>query len=185
MKRQAVIKGCILLITSSLVVIGGAAVVPALPQIRDQFITVPHSDLLARMILALPNLMITLCAFFAGWIIDRIGRRKLLISGLFLYVASGSLPFFLTSIYPILLCRLVFGIALASLMTTSTTLIADYFSGEQRNRLMGVQAGCMAFGAMAVLLLSGFCADISWRAPFLMYLCALCVIPLAFKYIHE
>jgi MFS family permease len=52
------------------------------------------------------------------------------------------------------------------MMTTATTLIADYYEGERRSAVMGQQAAFMGFGGVVFLVLGGVLADLSWRAPF-------------------
>ena len=62
------------------------------------------------------------------------------------------------------------GLAVAGVMVSATTLIADYFKGDARANFMGLQAAFMGFGGVIFLSVGGFIADVNWRLPFLIYL---------------
>jgi MFS family permease len=58
---------------------------------------------------------------------------------------------------------------MAGVMTGATTLLADYFRGPARDRVMGEQGAFMGLGGVVFLLAAGELAEVSWRLPFLMY----------------
>jgi MFS family permease len=70
-------------------------------------------------------------------------------------------------------------------MTSATTLIADYYAGEQRAKLLGLQTGFLGIGGTIFITLTGFLADLNWRAPFLIHLVALAVLPLVLVFLYE
>ena len=76
-----------LMTISMMTVMAGAIVAPALPQIETAFAAFPDSDLLAKLVLAIPALAIALFAPLSGVLVDRFGRRRLMLIGLGLYVA--------------------------------------------------------------------------------------------------
>jgi MFS family permease len=155
----------------------GATVAPALPAMRAHFSDVDQVGLLVRLVLTLPALAIALAAPGAGWLIDRFGRRPLLIGAIVVYALAGSSGLILDSLGGILAGRVVLGLAVAVIMTSATALIADIYDGPARARFIGRQAGSMAFGGVVFLLLGGVLADVSWRGPFLVYLLAVFVVP--------
>ncbi len=167
-----------LLLTSTMTVMAGSTIAPALPQIGQFFQTAPRAELLVKLMLTLPGLFTAIAGPFAGIIIDRFGRKKLLAAGVILYGFAGSSGFLLNSLTGLLIGRAFLGISVAGIMTVSVTLIADYYQGEKRNRVMGIQAASMGFGGVVFLILGGFLADLSWRFPFLIYTSAFAVFPL-------
>jgi MFS family permease len=175
----------ILLLASSLTVMAGATVAPSLPQISRIFSGTPDSEILTRLILTGHALFIAVCAPIVGLIIDRVGRRKMLLGSLFLYGLSGSSGWYLESLTSILVGRAFLGVAVAGVMTTCTTLIADYYLDDERKAFMGMQAAFMGFGGVVFVALGGVLADLSWRAPFLVYLSSLLLIPWAFLFMYE
>lgn len=174
-----------LMFLSTMTVMAGAIVAPALPQIKQTFIHTPFIDLLAKSVLTLPALFIALFGPVVGYILDRYGRKKMLFYALVLYAIAGTSGLFLDDLYSILVGRAFLGIAVSGIMTTATTLIGDYYWGEERNRLMGFQASFMALGGVLFLVLSGFLADLSWRGPFGVYIFALMLVPMVAVYIFE
>ena len=163
----------------------GATIAPALPLIEIHFSDIPNAALLTRLVLTIPALFIALSSFAAGHLVDRYGRLPVIYSGLILYALSGMAPLIIDNIYLILISRALLGIGVAGLMTSLTTLIADYFEGEERNRFMGLQASFMALGGFVFLLAGGSIAEFGWRWPFLLYGLALLIFPLTKLGLYE
>lgn len=166
-----------LLLVSTLTVMAGATIAPSLPAMRQHFSAVPNADYWVRLVLTVPALFIAIGAPIAGGFIDRFGRKGLLAASVFLYGLAGSSGFLLNSIDFILVGRVLLGLSVAGIMTTATTLIADYYLGAARAQFLGLQAAFMGFGGMVFLTLGGFLADINWRLPFLIYLLAWLIFP--------
>ena len=174
-----------LLMTASLAVMAGAIVSPSLPALEQHFSHIPRVDYLSRFIITVPSLFMAVLAPFAGYVIDTFGRRKLLIGGILLYAAAGVGGAIFDSITAILISRAFLGISTAAIMTTIGTLVGDYFSGATRNRFMGYRNASNNFGGVIYLVLGGFVATVDWRAPFLIYLVALAILPMVVKFIIE
>ena len=167
-----------LLFTSSMTVMAGATISPALPQIQQFFQNEPNSEFWVKLLLTLPALFTAIGAPFAGMIIDRFGRKPLLIGAVTLYGLAGGSGCVLSSLTGLLIGRAFLGLAVGAIMTTSIALIADYYQGPKRNQIMGTQAAFMGYGGVVFLTLGGFLADIGWRIPFLIYLSAFAILPL-------
>lgn len=167
-----------LLFTSSMTVMAGATISPALPQIQQFFQNEPNSEFWVKLLLTLPALFTAFGAPFAGMIIDRFGRKPLLIGAVTLYGLAGGSGCVLSSLTGLLIGRAFLGLAVGAIMTTSIALIADYYQGPKRNQIMGTQAAFMGYGGVVFLTLGGFLADIGWRIPFLIYLSAFAILPL-------
>lgn len=163
----------------------GATIAPSLPQIKATFSEVENIDLLSRLILTAPALFIAIGAPLAGNLTDKFGRLPMLFEGIVLYALSGTAPFFLSDVYSIIASRSLLGVAVAAIMTSLTTLIGDYYQGEERNQTLGLQGAFMAFGGFVFLTAGGLLADLNWRYPFLIYGTALILLPFAFKKLHE
>lgn len=174
-----------LLLVSSLTVMAGATIAPALPSMQAHFSGVESINFWVRLVLTLPALLIVMSAPFSGMIVDRWGRLKLLMPSLILYGLAGSSGFYLESLGGILAGRALLGVAVAGVMTSSTTLIADYYQGPERSQFMGWQAAFMSFGGVIFLTAGGGLAEISWRWPFAIYLFSIILIPLAVFALRE
>ena len=139
----------------------------------------------ALTLLFASSLAIMSGAAVAGVIVDRWGRKRLLLFATALFAVGGSSGFFVETLAGVLIGRAILGIAVAGVMTASTTLIADYFTGDHRNRLMGMQGAWMGLGGVVYVAAGGLLADISWRAPFLIYASALLALPVMVAAIRE
>lgn len=174
-----------LLLISSLTVMAGAIIAPALPLISDHFQGIPSRDLLTKLILTVPALFIAITSPFAGYALDRFGKVRLLLGSMVLYAIAGSSGLYLENIYAILVGRAFLGISVSFSMTGATALVGDYLEGQDRANFLGLQGAFMAFGGTVFVTLAGLLADMSWRYPFGVYLSALFVLTLSAKVLFE
>ncbi|MEO1023488.1 MAG: MFS transporter [Bacteroidota bacterium] len=174
-----------LLVISTLTVMAGATIAPALPSMQVHFADQPHADFWVKMVLTLPGLFIVLGAYVAGLLIDRTSKKMVLLVSILLYALAGGSGLIADTLVGVLIGRAVLGLGVAGIMTTVITLVADYYSGAERAKVLGLQSSFMALGGVIFLSLGGFLADIHWRMPFAIYLSAAILVPLAWKYILE
>lgn len=163
-------QGLALIVTATLPVTPLLSLVPNVPQLFQHFGAVPHSDVLVPMILTMPSACIALLAPVAGTLLDRFGRRRVLLAAVLLYTVCGLLPLGLNSLPAVLVAQLGVGVGEAIIMPACQTLMGDFFQGEERQRWLGVQGVLGAILATAVVLGGGALGTISWHAPFLMNL---------------
>ena len=145
---------------------------PAVPAIIDHFAADPDARWKVPMMVSAPGLTIALIAPFAGWFVDRIGRRPLLIGATFLYGIVGTAPFFLDSLSAVFISRLLLGVAEAAILTVVNTLIGDYWDDEGRRDWLMLQGVAGPFLASGVIALAGPATAIRWNGIFLVYLIA-------------
>lgn len=174
-----------ILATSSLPVMAGAIITPTLPRIRDVFADHPDALLLSKLTLTLPAIVIAVVAPLAGLWIDRFGRKPLLVTSLIVFGLGGTTGLYVDGFPALLGGRALLGLGIAGVMTAATTLIADFFDGEARNRFMGMQSVFMALGGMIYVTLGGALADISWRGPFAVYGVGFLFAVLAWRILSE
>ncbi len=174
-----------LLLVSSFSVMANATIAASMPQMAAVFSDTPNAPFLAKMILTAPALFIVVCAPLAGLVIDRYGRLKFLFASMLLYGFAGASGFFLDGLHQILIGRAILGVAVAGIMTTTTTLLGDYFVGEERLRYAGLQGMFMSFAGVVFVGAGGILAEFDWRWPFLIYLSAWAALLPAVKYLRE
>jgi MFS family permease len=171
-----------LLLTSSMTVMAGATISPALPRIQEHFAGGDQDhQLWVKLLLTIPALFTAIGGAPSGVLIDRYGRRLPLAMAVLLYGVAGSSGLWLDSIGALLVGRAFLGLAVAMVTTASAALIADYYQGPQRVKVMGVQAAAMGIGGIVFVLFGGLLSDLSWRLPFLIYLVAFAVLPLVWQ----
>lgn len=175
---NSVLTKATLLLVSTLTVMAGATIAPSLPAMQEHFREVGDAALWVRLVLTLPALFIVIGSLVAGVVVDRFGRKPLLLAAAALYGSAGASGYVLDSLFHILIGRAFLGFAVAGIMVTATTLITDYYSGAARAAFLGLQAAFMGLGGVIFLSLGGFLADQNWRFPFLIYLFAWLLVPL-------
>ncbi|MDQ0456765.1 MFS transporter [Rhizobium paknamense] len=178
-------QGLLLVAVAWLAPIGSTLFAPVLPHMIEHFSAVPHAALLAPVALVTPALLVALLAPVAGLLADRFGRRRLLMAALTVYALAGIAPFWIDNLYGIILTRIVVGVAEAGVMTASTALICDYFTGERRAHWLSVQFGSAALVATVCFVLAGALGSYTWRAPFLVYGGTVLFLPLILALIFE
>ncbi len=184
-RAHARLRAAAILSASSLTLFAMAGVSPALPAIARAFADTPNIALLTPMVLTVPAIAIALTAPFAGLVIDRFGRKPVLVSALLLYLVAGLAAAWLDSLAAILVSRALLGLAAGTVLTAATTLIGDFYEGPARNRMAGVQFACMGLAMALGTTVAGFLADVDWRLPFYMYGVAVLVLPLAWFGVRE
>jgi len=175
----------VLLACASLTVMSGATIAPGLPGLVEHFKDYPEADFLSRLILTAPGLAIACSAALAGWVADKLGRRVLLQVGICVYILAGSAGIWVDDLIVLLVSRFILGISVGMIMVSSMALLTDHFQGPERDRAMGQQSSAMATGAIVFITIGSVLADISWRAPFAVYLLPVLLIPLVYFIISK
>ncbi|KQQ56050.1 MFS transporter [Pseudomonas sp. Leaf127] len=179
-------EGVVLMLGSSLTIMGAVMIAPVLPQIGAEFgPTTAHAEVLVPLAVTGPALAIALFAPLAGWLADRVGRKNLLIIGTLLYALLGCLPLLLDDLRLIVGVRLLFGCAEAAVMTCCAVLIADYWQGEQRLRYVNRQVVTISVVGALFFVAGGALGEHSWRLPFALYLLPLLLVPLMMRWLWE
>ncbi|WP_328981506.1 MFS transporter [Streptomyces mirabilis] len=168
----------LLMAGSCLPILGAVLIAPVLPKMQDHFASVPGAKALVPLALTVPALALALLAPFAGVIVDRVGRKRLLVVATLLYAAFGTAPLWLDSLGGIIASRALVGVAEAAIMTACTTLIGDYYSGRQRVKYLALQTMCASASATVFFVLGGAAGSAGWRMPFWVYAVSLVLAPL-------
>ncbi|GAB3347671.1 MFS transporter [Modestobacter lapidis] len=175
----------VLLLSSCLAVLGAVLLAPVLPRIEDAFAGTPGVGTLTPIVLTAPALVIGLTAMIAGRIVDRVGRKRLLVGSLVAYAVVGTAPLWLDSLPLIVGSRVLVGLTEAAIMTCCTTLLADYFHGAQRERYFGLQVVYTTVAATIFFALGGVLGSQDWRTPFWLYAVSLPLAVLAARYVWQ
>ncbi|MFM5954553.1 MAG: MFS transporter [Novosphingobium sp.] len=182
--------GLSLLFPITLSVMAALFVAPIAPKIAEAYgptglYTPAELQFYIGWIITAPALCVALFSIPAGALGDRIGRRRLLIWSMALYVVVGVMPYFLTDLKHILWSRIAVGMVEALLMTLSTTLIGDMFHGEARNRWLSAQTGVASTFAIFAILIAGVVGARDWHNVFLLYLVPLVFLVLVLLFTWE
>lgn len=164
----------VLLASATLTVMTGSIIAPVLNLLRDGLGVDPAS---AGLIITTHALFMALFSPLIGNLIDRVGARKLFVSGLVLYGLAGGSGLFITSYWVLIVSRAILGIAVAAIATTIVVTILNLYKGVERNKIMGWRGSANSFGGIIWPLIGGFLGGFSWHLPFAVYFLG---IPLGF-----
>ncbi|MBX0325283.1 MFS transporter [Halomicroarcula sp. F13] len=164
----------------------GALINPTIPAIQETFSHLPNSETLAQLVSTTSAWIVIVVAPLTGYLLDKYARKPILIAAVIIYGVGTSAAFFLDSIYLILATRILDGIAVGALMVTVPTLIADYYSGNRRESVMGYYGAVQAGGGAVAATLGGYIASsIGWRYIFLVFAGALLFVPPIIRFLPE
>ncbi len=175
MTQQATTRhGVILMLTAVMPTMAIIALVPVLPLLLREFAEVPGAAVLVPMALTIPALCVALFSPVAGWLSDKLGRKRLLIAALVGYAGFGLLPLLLDDLRMILAARVALGVTEAIIMTVATALVGDYFTGERREKWVSIQIATASVSAIVLIAAGGALGEaLGSRGPFWLYLLAL------------
>jgi hypothetical protein len=168
---------------SLLTVMASAAISPALAKIHQAFVGTDPT--MIKLVLTLPSLFIIPFSLLSGWLASRMKKKYVLLIGLIIYFLGGVGGGFARNIKELLIIRAFFGIGAGLIIPLSTSLIADFFEGEERTKMMGYSGSVSHFGGVIFLLLSGWLACMSWRYTFGVYALSFLIILMVLVWLPE
>lgn len=184
--RQAgVAQGVTLVMAGFLPILAIVTLTTAVPSIVQHYKDVPNVRLMVPLLVSAPGLSIGLLALFAGILVDKFGRRPLMVGATLLYGFAGAAPFFLEDINAVIASRLMLGVAEAAILTIVNTLIADYWDEKGRRRWLTIQGIAGPILATSVITASGYLTEFRWNGVFLVYLIALPLFLAMYMFIFE
>ncbi len=114
-------------------------------------------------------LAVTTLIVSVGRLGDIIGRRRLLLAGIFLFTTSSILCGFAPNLWLLIAARAVQGLGAAVMMTLSIAFVGETVSKEKTGSAMGLLGTTSAIGTALGPSLGGFLiSGIGWRAIFLV-----------------
>ncbi len=166
-----------LLAGSPLLALMFAALGPVLPMMATDFADRTDCAFATQMIMTVPAIGVIIGGLMAGFMVDRFGPRPVLLWGLGIYGIAGSAGLYIDTLWPLLVTRVIVGLAIAHAVTSVGVVVGGWFQGLARVRFLGYQAAVAGISALIFLISSGFIAEhFSWRAPFALYLLAFVVL---------
>jgi len=105
----------------------------------------------------------------AGFLIDRIGARRMILTAGLLFAAIGTAGLYLSALPALIASRFLLGITAVAITTTSMTMINTRLTGLERARWMGAHVGAAMLGSIFVHPIAGYLGEFGWRWPFALY----------------
>jgi MFS family permease len=105
----------------------------------------------------------------AGWLVDRIGERAVLATGLAIVAVSSALAGLSATFVQLLVLRGVGGLGSAMFSVSAMALLLRSVGAQQRGRASGAFQGGFLLGGVAGPAVGGVVTGISIRLPFFVY----------------
>lgn len=109
------------------------------------------------------------CALGAGRLVERLGERLVLATGIAVVAVSSALAGLATSYPQLLVLRGIGGAGSAMFSVSAATLLLRSVGADQRGRASGLFQGGFLLGGIAGPALGGFVTGVSIRLPFFLY----------------
>lgn len=153
----------ILIFSEFLICLGISIVIPVMPFLRNEL----H---LSAFSMGVMNALFAFAQFVAspiiGRISDRIGRKPILVLGLFLFTVSEYLFAVTNQLVLFDISRVIGGISAAMVVPTEMALAADITTKKYRARVIGWLSAAFSGGLILGPGLGGLLANIDYKLPF-------------------
>jgi EmrB/QacA subfamily drug resistance transporter len=102
-----------------------------------------------------------------GRLADQLGRRRVFVRGLSVFLLGSVLSGLSQSMAQLIVFRAIQGLGAGSLITIGMTIIADLYGLERRAKMQGYLSAVWGVASLVGPLIGGFLTDqVSWRAVF-------------------
>lgn len=129
---------------------------PILPELGQALAT---TSLLINLSISIFTFVLAFMQIVYGPLVDRSGRRPILLMGLAVYIAASLGCFFANNIETLLVFRALQAVGIAAGAVVAVTVIGDRFEGAERGRAMGSFQMMVALGPVAGPVVGGFIGE--------------------------
>ena len=155
------------------------ALTPVLPKIEAALADTADERLLVKLLVTVVGITMLLGAPIAGFLVARIGVKRVLMAAGLVYDLGGTAGLYLDNLVPLLASRLIVGLAGGAIAATSMTLINSTFDAAGRAKWMGSHVAVATLGGLVLHPLAGALGEWGWRLPFALYALGLAYSALA------
>ena len=155
----------------SILMMGVMGIASGLSAIGEHFSDVSQTSI--QLLVTLPCIVIIVVNPIIGKLQERISMKSLVIFGILCFLVGGIVPSFLESFTAILVFRALLGIGVGTVQVLSSALVAAYFEGDDRSKVMGQQTAAQMIGCAIMVFVSGYLALAGWNITFYVHLISL------------
>ena len=161
-------------------VLGNSMLIPVLPAIKA---SLNLTQFKVSLIISLFSFSAGLIIPIAGFLSDRIGRKKVIVPGLLLYglggIVGGVAAMLLkqNAYYVILAGRVMQGVGAAGTASIAMALCGDLYKGSERSNSLGIIEAANGLGKVVSPILGALVGLIAWYATLLFF--PLIAVPIA------
>lgn len=124
-----------------------------------------------QMVYSFMVLVEMLTAFFLGFIVSKMSKRKIIIVFNIIATLGGLFAFFFGfNIYMLYISSAVIGFACSVLSTINKSMVSELYTEDKRAKLYGLQLISTALATSAIFILGGKLVKTGWRYVYLLFL---------------
>lgn len=171
MKAKTVLALAALGAVPFIMVLGNSMLIPVLPQMQKQL---GISQFQTSLVITLFSVPAGLVIPFAGFLSDRLGRKKVITPALLLYGVGGLIAgfaalFLENSFWTIIGGRIIQGIGAAGTAPVAMALVGDIFTSKERGKALGYIEASNGLGKVVSPVLGSLIAILAWYATFFVF----------------
>ena len=163
MDKKQILTLTILLSNLFIAFLGIGLVIPVLPTIMNELHI--SGSVVGYMVAAFAITQLIVSPI-AGKLVDNIGRKVMIVAGLFIFGLSELLFGMGRTIEILFISRMLGGVSAAFIMPAVTAYIADITTLSQRSKALGYMSAAISTGFIIGPGIGGFLAEIGTRIPF-------------------
>ncbi|QAT43650.1 MFS transporter [Aminipila luticellarii] len=145
-----------------------SVVAPILGKVGEAFPTASTFEL--QLVVVMPFITSIPFSVISGKLAKKYDKKNLIVLGLFIYGLAGITPFFCHTMHQILIFRLITGIGVGMVLPLPNSIIAELFTGTQRERMLGATTSVANVANVLDSIAVGFILTLGWKFPFLCFL---------------
>lgn len=167
--NKSMLKAAILVLTFSQMATNGLS--PAMADIAAQFPDAATSTI--QFLMTLPGIFVVILSLISAWLTSIFPKKYLIGTGSICIICTGVFGvLFHGSLQILFVWSSLMGIGMGLISALTISLISDYFDGQEKTNLMGLQTGAANVGGMIMTAVGGVLTTIVWQYDYLVYLIA-------------
>lgn len=167
--NKQMLKITILVLTFSQMATNGLS--PAMSDMAAAFPDVATSTI--QMLMTLPGIFVVILSLISAWLTSVFPKKYLIGTGSLCICATAVLGTFFHQSLPVLFAwSALMGIGMGLISALTVSLISDYYEGQEKENLMGLQTSAANVGGMIMTVVGGLLTAIAWNFDYLVYLIA-------------
>ncbi|ADZ07935.1 transport protein [Lactobacillus amylovorus] len=171
------------ILSISLFCASGFSISAAIPNIKTGLGNVSLTNI--EVLVSIPTFGLIFGLLLSWLLIKRYGYKNTVITGLIIMTIFGTFPLINSNYVLILISRFCLGIGIGVFNSLCFSLISEYYTGQLRAKMIGLQSATQALGSTILTLLVGILIPCGWHYVFLIYLLNIFPLILFAKYVPD
>lgn len=144
-----------------------------------------YSNTSVEALVTASNISVMVFVLLSAFLVKLFGTKKTVIMGLLLAGLGGVFPMFSDNYTFVYISRLVLGAGLGMFNSLAVSLIDEFYSGDQRQKMLGYQSAVQSIGQTVTTFIAGILVNFNWHLAYSIYFLAILSLILFYFNIPE